>query len=134
MKTIDKRSKFRRVEDVDVNRQLLFVSILENFGSPGIVVDPEVAKSTACTCYKVDGKFMCYSKGIIGTLKHPGQVEAYCPTILEKESPALQKRIKSFREAAAEAHKEIEGIPKGERLDPWLRAMSKELRERGIEI
>jgi len=46
----------------------------------------------------------------------------------------LQRRIKAFREAAAEAKREIAGIPRGQRLEPWLQAMSKALRKRGIVI
>lgn len=119
--------------DEEMNNRLLLNTLVETFGSPGIVVNPEVAKATSCTCYRLDGKFMCFSKGIIGALSQE-QKKIYCPTIVEKESPALKERIRRFREAAEEAHKKIEHLPKGERLEPWLTEMGKELRKREIEI
>jgi len=120
--------------DIQMNHSMLLAETVKEFGSPGIVVDPELAKKTTCTCYRIDKTFMCFSKGIIGTLKYPEQVEEYCPTMIEKESPALKERIEKFKEAAEVAHKRIEHLPKGERLEPWLRAMGEELSERGIKI
>ena len=119
-------------EDRLENRGMLLNMAVEELGSPGIVVDPEVASRTGCRCYKVDDTEMCFSKGIIGTLSK-SQVEAYCPTKTYVEE-GLQRRIKAFKEAAEEAKKEIAGIPRGERLEPWLRAMSKALKKRGIEV
>jgi len=116
-----------------LNDRLLLGVLVEELGSPGIVVDPEQAKRTSCTCFRIDSKFMCFSKGIIGTLSQE-QTKEYCPTIIEKESPAIRQRIQKFREAAGEAHKKIEKLPKGERLETWLKSMGEELRKRGIEI
>ncbi|GAI89094.1 unnamed protein product, partial [marine sediment metagenome] len=48
--------------------------------------------------------------------------------------PGIKQRFEEFAEAAEAAHKRIEGIPKGERLVPWLTEMGKELRARGIEV
>jgi len=100
--------------------------------SPGIVVDEAVAKATPCICYDVDGKLMCFSKGIIGTLDQ-GQIEAYCP---EKKivKEGIARRVAKFREAAEVCKLEIKDIPKGERLEPWLKCMGRELRARGIEV
>jgi len=120
--------------DTQQNHLLLLAETVKEFGSPGIVVNPELAKRTGCTCYKIDDKMLCYSKGVIGTLKYPKQVKEFCPVITEKESRALTERIENFREAAKEAHKRIEHLEKGERLEPWLRAMGEELAERGIEV
>ena len=114
------------------NRGLLLNLTVEAMGSPGIMVDTDVAARTPCRCYSVDETEMCFSKGIIGTMSR-AQVEAYCPTKVYLEQ-GLQRRIREFKEAAAEAKKEIAGIPKGERLEPWLREMSKALKKRGIEI
>jgi len=79
------------------NRGLLLNMAVEALGSPGIVVDPEVASRTSCRCYRIDETEMCFSKGIIGTLSRP-QVEAYCPT-KTYVTEGLQRRIKAFREA-----------------------------------
>jgi len=101
-------------------------------GSPGIVVDADVAARTHCTCYKIDDTEMCFSKGIIGTLSKP-QIEAYCPTKVYKEQ-GITKRVKSFKEAVDVCKAEIAKYPKGERLEPYLTCMSWELAKRGIEI
>ena len=114
------------------NRGMLMNLAVEAMGAPGIVVDTDVAARTSCRCYRVDETEMCFSKGIIGTMSK-AQVEAYCPTKVYLEQ-GLQRRIRAFKEAAAEAKKEIAGIPRGERLEPWLREMSKALSKRGIEI
>ena len=111
---------------------LLMHMTIEALGSPGLVVNKDVAARTGCRCYVVDTTEMCFSKGIIGTLSK-AQREAYCPT-KEILTEGIARRVKLFKEAAAEAKKEIAGIPKGERLEPWLTAMSKSLRKRGIEI
>jgi len=113
-------------------RKLLLDMTIEVLGSPGIVVNEALAKATGCRCYKVDTTEMCFSRGIIGTLSPP-QREAYCPT-KEFLTEGIAKRVKLFKEAAEEAKKEIAHIPKGERLEPWLHAMGKALRTRGIEV
>lgn len=120
--------------DISLNHSMLLALAVEEFGSPGIVVDPTLAKQTGCTCYRVKKTFMCFSKGIVGTLKYPGQVEQFCPTKTMKESPALTARIEKFTEAAEVAHKKVEHLPKGERLELWLKAMGEELTSRGITI
>jgi len=120
-------------EEHGIIDKLLLGAVVEEFGSPGIVVDPELASRSVCKCYRIDGSLMCHTKGIIGTLSK-SEIEAYCPTIIEEESPALEERVKKFKEAVAEAHKEVENIPKGERLEPWLKEMSKSLAKRGIEM
>lgn len=111
---------------------LLMDMTIEALGSPGLVVNADVAARTGCRCYVVDTTEMCYSAGIIGTL-NKAQREAYCPT-KEILTEGLARRVKLFKEAAAEAKAKIAGIPKGERLEPWLREMGKALRKRGIEV
>jgi hypothetical protein len=76
---------------------------------------------------------MCFSSGIIGTLSKP-QIEAYCPTKEVLTEGGMVERVKKFREAAQEAHKAIEKLPKGERLETWLSEMGKQLAKRGIEV
>ncbi len=113
------------------DRGLLLNMAVESLGSPGIMVNEDIAARTPCRCYTYEGEpAICYSRGIIGSMSK-GQIEAYCNPLIELGE---SKRVREFRAAAAEAKKEIEGIPRGERLEPWLREMSKALRKRGIEI
>lgn len=112
---------------------LLLDMTVESLGSPGLVVNTDVAARTGCRCYLVDGTHMCFSKGIIGTLSKP-QVEAYCPTKEVLTEGGLVERVKKFKEAARAAKARITKIPKGERLEPWLKAMGEELGKRGIEV
>ncbi len=113
------------------NRGLLLNMAVESLGSPGIMVNPDIAAKTPCRCYTYEGEpKICYSRGIIGSMSRP-QIEAYCkPMIKLGES----KRIKEWMAASKEAKAAIAGIPRGERLEPWLREMSTALRKRGIEI
>lgn len=112
---------------------LLLDMTVESLGSPGLVVNKDIAARTGCKCYAVDDTLMCFSKGIVGTLSKP-QVEAYCPTKDVKTEGGLVERVKKFKEAAKEAQKRIADVPKGERLEPWLTAMGEELAKRGIEV
>ena len=102
-------------------------------GSPGIVVNPDVATRTPCRCAKVGNSEICFSKGVIGGLDE-GQKEAYCNPKNYYENPDLEERIAKFKEAVAAAQEKVKNIPKGERLGPWLSAMSQELQTRGIEV
>lgn len=115
------------------NRVILLNLTVEALGSPGIMVDPDVAARTGCKCYKVDETLMCFSKGIIGTL-NKAQVEAYCPTKEVLEEGGMVERVKKFKAAKERALKRIEKVPKGERLEPWLTAMGEELKKEGIEL
>lgn len=112
---------------------LILDMAVESLGSPGLVVDADVAARTGCRCYLVDGTEMCFSKGIIGTLSK-AQNEAYCKIKEVLKEGALVERVKKFKEAAKAAKEKIEKIPKGERLEPWLKAMGEELRKRGVEV
>lgn len=120
-------------EEKEEEKKLILHMTVEALGSPGIVVNPDIAARTPCKCYAVDETEMCFSKGIIGTLSKP-QVEAYCPTKEVLKEGGIVERVKKFKEAAAAAKERIKEIPKGERLEPWLTTMSEELRKRGIEI
>ena len=80
----------------------------------GIVVDEVEAQSSPCKCYEyAPGKFICWSKGIVGALSD-AQEGMFCnPRILLGESPAIERRYKNFT-SIAEACK---GKPIGEFLD-----------------
>jgi len=119
-----------RAEEMNA-AELLLHHTVEELGSPGIVVNEALTGS--CRCHDIgEGKKLCFSKGIIGTLSQP-QREKYCKTEISVPD-GMKARIERFRAAATEAHKKIEALPKGERLEPWLVEMGKELRARGIEI
>lgn len=108
---------------------LLLHSIPYAHGSPGIVVDSDIAARTPCKCYDN----ICFSRGIIGSMSE-AQREAYCPTVEHVTSPGMTRRLKNWQEAVNVCKVEIESIPKGERLEPWLSCMGRELPARGIEI
>jgi len=104
----------------------------------GLVLNPEKARATPCKCFTYDGREYCFSPGILGMIsseKNPEQMAEYCQLGKTSEvSPGARERFETFAEAAREAHKEIEEIPPGEKLEPWFRAMGKQLKLRGIEI
>ncbi len=113
------------------NRGMLLNMAVEAMGSPGIVVDADVAGRTSCRCYTYEGEpKICYSRGIIGSMSR-GQIEAYCKPLIKLDE---SKRIEEWMAAAKEAKAAITGIPRGERLEPWLREMSLALKKRDIEI
>jgi hypothetical protein len=122
--------------DIDMVAMFLLVHSLahmETEASPGIVIDPDLAARTPCKCARVNDSEICFSRGIIGGMD-PAQKEAYCNPKTYFESPGLEKRLGEFKEAVSAAQEKIKDVPKGERLEPWLSAMSKELEKRGIEI
>jgi hypothetical protein len=112
---------------------LLLNSIPYAYGSPAIVVNEALAKATPCECTRVDDSEICFSKGCVGALSEADKV-LYCNPKVYVERPGLAERIRKFKEAVAEAKEKTAGIPKGERLEPWLRAMSESLAKRGIEV
>lgn len=124
----------KAIEELPNDHKLLLYFTLEELASPALIRDPALAKATPCTCFTYKGKDFCWSKGAIGLLKQE-QVAEYCVAgKTYKETPGIKERWGKFAEAAESAHKRIEAIPKGERLSPWLEAMSEELGKRGIEV
>lgn len=123
----------RRYEELLPNHELLLHSVPYSEGSPGIVVNEVVAKTSPCRCIEYrPGKKLCFSKGIIGALSDE-QEEIYCPTTVPLESPGLERRMKSWMGAVETCKVEIAEIPKGERLEPWLSCMSRELAAREVK-
>lgn len=100
---------------------------LESIVFNGIVVDEEKAKTSLCKCYEIDGKLICWSKGIIGAL-NKWQIEKYCPPekrIVMKAPPHMPQLI--FKEVA-------ESIPKGLPLTTRLKLMRELLRKAFEEL
>lgn len=113
-------------------KNLLLDLLVESLGSPGIVLDEERARATPCRCLTVQGKELCHSAGIIGTLTGE-QVGHYCPSKIAVPDGRVA-RVAKFVEAAGTCQAEIASVPKGERLEPWLSCMGRELAQRGIKI
>ena len=112
---------------------LMLHSVPYAYGSPGIIVNEAIAMASTCRCIEYrPGKKLCFSRGIIGALSDE-QEAIYCPVTEELESPGLEKRLKDWMDAVETCKAEIAPIPKGERLEPWLSCMSRELKARGIE-
>lgn len=112
---------------------LMLNSIPYAYGSPGIVVNEALAKATPCRCIEYrPNKYLCYSRGCVGGLTDE-QEKLYCNPREMMESPGLQRRMESFLEAVDVCKAEIAPVPKGERLEPWLGCMSRELAARGVE-
>jgi len=119
-------------EDMLVGNLMLH-SVPYQEGSPGIVVNEATAMASPCRCVEYrPGKKLCFSRGIIGALSDE-QETIYCPITEKLESLGLEKRLKDWMDAVETCKAEIAPIPKGERLEPWLSCMSRELKARGIE-
>jgi len=112
---------------------LLLHSIGPGFGNSGIVVDEAKAKATPCRCYEYkSGKKLFFSPGVVGALSDE-QETLFCKTVIPLESPGIERRMENWGEAVKTCKAEIAGIPKGERLVPWLSCMSRELSDRGVK-
>ena len=115
------------------HESLMLHSVPYAQGSPGVVINEAVAKASPCRCIEYrPGKKLCFSKGIVGALSDE-QEGIYCPTVEALESPGLEKRMEGWMQSVETCKREIAPIPKGERLEPWLGCMSRELGARGIE-
>jgi len=118
-------------EEEHKDRLLLHMTV-EALGSPGLVVNPDIAGKAPCKCYTYMGQpKICFTRGIIGTLSTP-QREAYCKEVVKMGE---SKRIGEWMEAKEEAKREYYAIPEPRRkIEDWLHAMGKALRKHGIEL
>ena len=106
------------------DKALLLDFAVEQFGSPGLVMDPALARKSPCRCYTYKKKpTVCFSEGIIGVLKK-AQIKEFCPKIIDA---GPSKRVEAFIEASDKASK-------SKSLRPWLKKMGKELKKKGIDI
>lgn len=100
-----------------------------------LVVDEAAVKTSPCRCFSYKGRDYCFAHhGAIGMLTAEQQAELCHAGKNFNVGAGLKTRFEKFAEAAEEAHKAIEGVPKGERLEPWLRSMSKELTARKVTL
>ena len=102
----------------------------------GIVLDEAVAREAPCIGYELRGRGagpdLVFAKGIEGPLSED-QVEMFCSDIRIRDvSPDQLERLSAFRESAELCSEEVdETYDRGDRLEPYLSCMSRELRERG---
>lgn len=105
-------------------------------GSPGIVVDPAVAREpTPCLCYEIESRSghsqLCFHHGVVGALDKD-QDDLYCQNKqVRPPTPDQKARLEDFQSAADTCKASIQDVPKGQELEPWLACMSAELRSRG---
>lgn len=118
-----------KIKEESSTAVLILHSIPEAEGLGGIVVNPEVAARTPCTCY---GN-ICFSPGIMGALSK-AEKQAYCPSTIEKTSPKMTERLEKWNEAKTICKQQADQFPKGERLIPYIQCMGLELPKRGIAI
>jgi len=112
---------------------LMLHSLGPGFGSSGIVVDEAKAKASPCRCIEYKpGKKLCFSSGVVGALSDE-QEKIYCAPEVPLESPGLERRLKNWMGSVEICKAEIAEIPKGERLEPWLSCMSRELAAHGVK-
>ena len=113
------------------NKEKLLDYAVMEFGSPGILMDPALARKTPCKCYTYKGKpKLCFSKGIAGAMSK-FQIEEFCnPLINLGES----KQLNAFERAAKKAHKKIEAVPQGKKFEKWIMEMGKELKDANIDV
>jgi len=99
------------------------------------VLDEEIAKTSPCTCYEYDGKYICWSHACIGTLTDE-QEKMFCnPRIVKGEvSEKTRERWKQFSEMAEYCSVLVSIYPKGKRLIPYLECISREAKKRNIQI
>jgi hypothetical protein len=106
-------------------------------GSPGIVVDEDLAKTTPCLRIDLgDGMSpLIFSKGIVGALDEK-QIGQYCTLgFLDKSAtPQQLTRLQSMSEAAHVCHVDTQsmaGTP--EHLKAYFSCLGKELKKKGVE-
>ena len=97
------------------------------------IYDEYVAKNSPCTCYAYDGEFICWSPGCIGTLSDR-QERLYCnPRVVRGEVPqTVKRRWRKFSSIAEYCSALVEDYPEGEKLVPYLRCVSEELKKHGM--
>jgi len=68
------------------------------------IIDEELAKQSACTCYKIDARkpdtpenLMCFSRGMLGTLSDDQDAEYCKKKEIKPASPQLKRVYKNFR-------------------------------------
>lgn len=116
-----------------------FVS--ESHGHRGaIVVDEGAARASGCIGYALnadkpeEADLVFVRHGAVGALSKDQQAQ-FCPTVeLRPLSDRQKSRLRAFKESTQVCKREEENVPKGERLEPWMSCMTRELRSRGERL
>ena len=100
-------------------------------GQPGYVVNAGVARETPCIEYHLsEQRRLTFSQGVVGPLDDE-QRDMYCGEVETRQlTPAQLERMRAFDDSAQSCRTELEDVPEGERLAPWVSCMDRELRER----
>lgn|SRR5487761_1743327 len=110
--------------------------------SPGLVVDPAVAREAPCVGYQLRGEGaepdLVFVKGVVGALDQD-QVQSFCSEIEVRDlSPEQRERLAAFSEAAEVCKAEVADLPSGtdpgDKLPAYLGCMGTALRERGQKL
>lgn len=111
----------------------------EAFHSPGviggIVVDEGLARETPCTRINLGNSELWYSKGVVGALSENEKI-LYCATGVEDMpiTEEMKHRQQVLMEATTICQKEVEGLPTGDRLNPYMKCMATVAQKRGVSI
>lgn len=97
------------------------------YGSPGIVVDEGLARSSPCIRMMLKERPLVWSKGIVGALDEKQQA-LYCGEYIEKElTPAVKERIAAWHTATEVCKAEVESQEPGlDRMERWWGCMSRQ--------
>lgn len=105
-------------------------------GSPGFVENPAVARSDVpCLCYEIQKRGggegeLCFKHGVVGALD-PEQIGAFCEVKTTREpTPEQRLRLEAFQDSAETCKVEVAEVPEGEKIEPFLGCMSRELTKR----
>jgi len=113
------------------NRGILLNFAVKEFASPGILMDPSLARKTPCKCYTYKGKpKLCFSEGIMGAMSKL-QIKEFCNPLIDLGE---SERMKAFEKAAKKAHKKIEDLPEGKKFSKWIKEMGEELGKDSIDL
>lgn len=101
----------------------------------GIVVDAGLARETECKIVPLGNNELWYSKGVVGALDEE-QKKLFCLTGTSQVNlpPELALRQSKVREIAVACQTDVQSIPEGERLTPFLKCMAITASEKGIQI
>ncbi len=105
-------------------------------GSPGILVDRDVAMATPCLRIELGPgeRPLVYSNGIVGALDEEQQ-EIFCARGVETKqaSPEQKARLGIMREAAHTCSREAAGETTQEHLENYFMCLGRELRNKGMD-
>ena len=110
-----------------------WVNIIE--GTPGVVVDPDLARATPCIRIEMEkDAHKVYSKGIIGALDEEEQA-LYCQGGFEDRAltEAQRDRMSTMQEAAGECKRQMEEKQPQDRVGSFFGCLGEELRNKGHE-